>query len=510
MIGRLALPVVLTNLLQSLVGVIDVFMIGRLGPLEIAASGLSNVIRVLVLILVLSVAAGAMSLIAQAKGARDLERMSFVVRQSITSGVLLSLFMMVFGVLMARPLLVFANSGGDPTAVDLGVSYLQIIFLGVPFLVLNVVFNRLMQGAGDTLTPLILTAGMNVLNVIFNYLFMFGIGPLPAYGLAGAAIGTILSRVIGVIIAFYIAYSGRNVVKIGSGSFWPDWQLFKDILGIGVPSGIQGIFRNGSRLLVVSLLTSTEVGTLGAAALAIGLQVESLAFMPVLGLNVAATSLVGRSLGAWQVEDAKRRGNIALVLGVSLMAIVILPMIIFAPAVIRFFDPSADPMVLSAGTSYLRITTPSLVFTAVAMVLNGALRGAGDTTPGMYSTLLTRGGLSVLLAWLFAFPFDWGSTGIWVALTIGQILDGILLFARWQQQNAWLQVALGKTEIYRQHLQHFSAELRERYLREVRAPLMAQDQTVEEVSEDQVVYHMTEQDVSVTFENGSFGVYRAT
>ncbi|MEM7034154.1 MAG: MATE family efflux transporter [Chloroflexota bacterium] len=185
-VAVLALPVVLTNLLQSLLSVVDVFMIGRLGPIAIAAAGMSTAIRMLVIILVLSVSGGAMSLIAQAKGARDPQRMSFVTRQAISSGILLSLILGTIGLLITKPLLQFANSGGEPEAVILGTQYLQVLFLGTPFLVLSLVFNRLMQGAGDTVTPLILTGSINLLNILFNYLFMFGPGPLPAFGIVGA------------------------------------------------------------------------------------------------------------------------------------------------------------------------------------------------------------------------------------------------------------------------------------------------------------------------------------
>ena len=173
-VWRLALPVMLTNLLQTLVDVVDVFMVGRLGPISIAAVGISGSIRMLVLVMLLSVSAGAMSLIAQAKGGRDPQRMSFVVRQAISSGVLLSVILTVLGLLLARPILSWVNSGGDPSAVTIGTEYLQVLFAGTVFLVLNIVFNRLMQGAGDTLTPLILTGGLNLLNILLNYIFMFG------------------------------------------------------------------------------------------------------------------------------------------------------------------------------------------------------------------------------------------------------------------------------------------------------------------------------------------------
>ncbi|MEZ4679393.1 MAG: MATE family efflux transporter [Caldilineaceae bacterium] len=240
-VWRLAVPVILI-LLQSLVEVIDVFMVGRLGPIAIAAVGMSSAIRFLVLVMMLSVAAGAMTMIAQAKGARDAERMSFVTRQAISSGLLISFVLTLVGYYLAHPLLTLANSGGDPEAVVLGTQYLQLLFLGTPFLILNIVFNRLMQGAGDTMTPLLLTGALNVLNTIFNYIFIFGMGPVPAMGVTGAALGTVLSRGLGVVIVFYIIYSGRNVIKILPGTYRPDWQMFKDIFTIGVPSGIQASF----------------------------------------------------------------------------------------------------------------------------------------------------------------------------------------------------------------------------------------------------------------------------
>jgi len=502
-VWRLALPVIFTNLLQSLVQVIDVFMVGRLGPIAIAAVGMSSAIRMLILVMLLSVAAGSMSLIAQAKGARDPQRMSFVTRQGISSGVLLSLLLGAAGYFLARPLLSLTNSGGDPQAVVLGTQYLQLLFLGTPFLVLNIVFNRLMQGAGDTVTPLLLTGTLNFLNVIFNYVLMFGAGPIPGFGIAGAAMGTILARGLGVIVVFIIIYSGRNVVRLLPGSYRPDWRMVADIFTIGVPSGMQGVFRNGSRLLVLGIVTSTEVGTYGAAALAIGFQVESLIFMPGLALNVAATSLVGQALGRWQLYEARLRGNMAIFLGLCVMIALAAPVVIFAPAIIRLFDPSADPTLLQTGVTYFRINTVVLPLSAVAMVANGALRGAGDSFPGLVSTMLTRAFAAVTLAYLLAFPLGLGSLGVWIALAIGIVLDALLMGWRWRGR-AWIGVALHKTDLYRRHLRHLPAAVQQQYLDEVRAPLMAEPGALEQVSEEGVDYRLPNRTVAFRFADGGY------
>jgi len=497
-VWQLALPVIFTNLLQSLVEVIDVFMVGRLGPIAIAAVGMSSAIRFLILVMMLSVAAGAMTMIAQAKGARDTERMSFVTRQAISSGILLSLVLTVAGYYLANPLLRLANSGGDPGAVLLGTEYLQLLFLGPPFLILNIVFNRLMQGAGDTMTPLLLTGSLNLLNTLFNYIFIFGMGPVPAMGVTGAALGTIISRGIGVVVVFYIIYAGRNVIKILPGTYWPDWQMFKDIFTIGVPSGLQGVFRNGSRLFVLGIVTSTEVGTYGAAALAIGFQIESLIFMPGLALNVAATSLVGQALGKWQVEEARQRGNMAIWIGLVVMIILAIPIILLAPTIIRLFDPSAHPVVLATGVAYFHINTVVLPLAAIAMVANGALRGAGDSLPGMISTMITRGLIVVTLAWFLAFPMGLGSIGVWIALAVGIVLDALYMWIRWQR-DSWIDVALSKSEIYRRHLRHLPRAAQQEYLRTVRTPLMAVPSTLELVHDAGVTYRLPAREVTFRF-----------
>ena len=475
-VWRLALPVILTNLLQSLVNVVDVFMVGRLGPIAIAAVGISSAIRMLMLVLLISVASGGMSLISQAKGARDPQRMSDVTRQAISSGLLLALVLGAAGYLLAEPLLSLVNSGGEPGAVKLGTQYLRIIFLGTPFLVLNIVLNRLMQGAGDTITPLVLTGSLNLVNILLNYTFMFGVGPVPAYGVAGAAMGTVVARAMGVVVLFAIIYSGRNVIKLLPGTYWPQWQLIKDIFAIGVPSGVQGVFRNGSRLFVLGIVTSTEAGTYGAAALTIGFQVESLVFMPGLALSVAATSLVGRSLGAWQPQEARLRGNMTMASGLVVLTALAIPIVVFAPAIIRLFDPSAHPVLLQTGTRYFRINTVVLPLVAVAMISNGSLRGAGDTVPGLISTIVSRALTTVTLAYVLAIVLDMGSRGVWIALAVGIVLDATLMGLRWRG-NAWLRVALQRTDLYREHLYALPVEVQQRFLHEVRTPLMAEPDT---------------------------------
>ena len=502
-VWRLALPVLLTNLLQTSVNVVDVFMVGRLGPFEIAAIGMSQVVRMLLLVGMLSVTAGAMTLAAQAKGGRDPKQLAFVAKQSLLLAVLFGLVLGVIGWLTARPILTFLASGDARDVIELGTGYLKIFFLGAGFLAINFTVNRLMQGAGDTKTPFALVGSINVLNILFNYLLMFGPGPFPALGINGAALGTVISRGIGAVAGIIILYSGRNVVRIFSWRYWPDWPMFKDILSIGVPSGLQGLARNSTQILVIRIITSTSAGAFGAAALAIGYQIESLIFMPVLGVNVAATALVGQSLGAWQTDEAKLRGNLAIAIGVAMTVVLCIPMVFFAPQLVTLFDPSAHPTILSAGTSYLRIHGTFLPVVAISMVVNGALRGAGDTMPGLWGTILGRIFVAVSLAYIFALVLGFGVVGVWWASVIGTCVQTVVLIIRWVRKK-WFGVALRKTNLYRQHLKHLPEPEQQRYLKEVRTPLMKQAGTTEQVDEGEVIYDGSGGRVEVQFGEGSY------
>ncbi|NRB53432.1 MAG: MATE family efflux transporter [Saprospiraceae bacterium] len=504
-IWRLSIPVLLTNLLQTSVTVIDTYMVGRLGPLAIAAVGMGNTLRLMLLIAVLSVSGGAMSLIAQAKGARDETRMSLVTRQGIVSGLLLSIFLAGLGFAVAPWLLSAMENGGQEGVIELSYQYLTIIFIGTPFLTLNIIMDRLMQGAGDTFTPLLLTIGTVILNVVFNYCFIFGWWIIPAYGLVGAAIGTVLARVIVVIIGFTIFYSGRNVIKILSGTWWPDWPLIKDILAIGVPSGIQGWLRHAGGLVAIGIVTATELGTYGAAVLTIGWQVESLAAQPVVGLNVAGTSLVGQALGRWQTQQAYYQGNIMIVLGIVVMGILVTPMILFAEEIILLFDPTAHPKVLEGGLSYFRVNTIFLPITAIAILITGTLRGAGDTRPAMISTLIGRNLLTIISAWILAIPMGYGAIGVWYGMAFGRVVDGIYMWWVWRARK-WVQVALEKTAVFRTHLQRLPPEEVQRYLKEVRAVYMAVPNTLELVSDQRVEYRSPGQTVRVHFKDQKFTV----
>ena len=484
---RLALPVVLANLLQTLVNVVDVFMAGRLGPLEVAAVGLANSVRLLILVVTMAVTAGAMALAAQARGARDDEALEDVTRQTVLLSIALSLGLTVVGLLVSRPLLTFLNGGGDPLVVDAGSGYLTILFLGTVLLVGQLALTSLMQGAGDTVTPLALAVVTNLANVLFNWWFMFGPGPFPALGVPGAAVGTVAARGLGLLLIALVIVSGHNVIRWPRGRWRLDPMRARDLLAIGLPSGFQSLAYSSAGLLVVRAVTATPSGSYGAAALAIGFQVEGFAFMPGVALSVAATSLVGQALGAWQIGRAWRAGHASVALAVVLMGSVGLALALFAEPLVRLFDPSAHPIVVADGAAYLRVNGVVQPILAVFMVLNGALRGAGDVRPGLIGTLVGRWAVVVPLAWLVGVGLGFGTLGIWWAFFAGVTVQAVWVAMRWWR-GAWWEIALQRSRVWRVHLADLSAPERDAFLTGIRAPTMAVAGTRELIEADAVRY----------------------
>ncbi len=343
------------------------------------------------------------------------------------------------------------------------------------------------------------------LNVLTSYAFAFGLGPIPALGLVGIAVGTVSARFVGAILGLAILFLGWTRAQIKKLNNKPDWGLYKDILVIGIPSALQGVSRNAANIFLYRIINATSASTFGVAALAVGLQIESLAFMPGLAIGVAATSLVGQAIGRWQLKEAKISGDIAMILGILVMGLIAIPIYIFAPDLVLFFDKQANPIVIKAGTDYLRINAIFEPILAVAMVLSFALRGAGDTRPGLESTILARWFVMLPVAYVLAIYFGFGVTAVWWALVLAMLVSAIYLFIRWQSK-AWQNVALATTAIYKQHLKYLTKEKQKEFLELHKTPLMQDKSVVEEIAEKTVSYHSKKAKTVIKFLDDGFEI----
>lgn len=433
----LAWPAIVENLLHTMVGIVDTAMVGRLGSASLAAVGLANQIFNVSLTVFAALATGSTAIVARHIGAGEPGKAGEVARQSLILGVFVSGSVMVTLLLTARGLLGLLFGRSDALVLDMSASYVRIIAF---VLILNyflIVINAILRGAGDTKTPMRITGLVNIINILGNAIFIYGVGPIPALGVAGAAIGTAVAQGCGGILALSVLLRNPVLRVRLTDSFKPDLAIIKRIANIGVPAGIeQGVMRIGQ--LVYTMIVSS-LGTVAYAAHQVALNAESLSFMPGAGFATASTTLVGQNLGAERPDDAEAAAKITRQLGVLIMSIMGLIFFIMPEPLVSIF--STDPEVIALASVCLRLVAIAQPPLAVWMILAGGLRGAGDTRAIMKIVAIGFLFVRVGLAYLLVIHLGYGLVGAWVAMVADLFLRGYLIQRRFKQGH-WKTVVV--------------------------------------------------------------------
>jgi MATE family multidrug resistance protein len=312
--------------------------------------------------------------------------------------------------------------------IGLGTSYLRVVSSIFFFSTLMFIGNASLRGAGDTKTPLLVMLVVNGVNIVVAWTAINGPFGLPQLGVVGSALGAATGRLVGGLLVIGILLRGRANIQLKLANLRPDWALIRRILRVGLPSGLeQLLFRTGHMVFARIL---AELGTVAYAANQVAMNGWSLSFMPGFGFALAATTLVGQSLGAEDPEGAQRRGYTAYRMGAALMATVGLAFLLFPAQIVGFF--TNDPQIIAIGTMPLRMVGLIQPLLAASMVFSGGLRGAGDTR---WPMVITGGSIWLVrlpLAYLFALLLDWGLPGAWTALALDLSLRGLLNFLRFR------------------------------------------------------------------------------
>lgn len=424
----LGTPIVLSNLLAWAVSFSDVLMVSRLGEAALAGLGMATQIFFLVVIFILAVTTGTMALVARFKGAGDVAMASHVFRQSILLAAGQSVVMSAVGILLA-PVLMRAL-GATPDVAAAGTTYLRILFAGIITVNLDFTIASTFRGAGDSLTPLRIMGYVVVLNVVGNLVLIFGLGPIPALGVAGAALSTVLSRGVGAWLGWRRLRSGSGGWAFVPGSWRPDFGMIRRVLRIGVPSAVEGLMRAGSGVAFLGIIARTGPGAAAVAAHTVGMQLEAFARMPSFGISVGATSLVGQRLGAGDAEAAERAGWASVEVGMWLMLVLATVLYLLARPVAGLF--SNDPVTIELAVAYLRILALAQPLFLTAVVMTGALRGGGDTRFPMWVSLLSGWVFLLPLAYGLAVGIGLGPQAAWVAQAGNYALSALLVTLRFR------------------------------------------------------------------------------
>ena len=432
-IMELAWPAIIENLLVMSVGIADTAMVGRLGSASLAAVDLANRLVMFALAVFSAILIGTTAVVARSIGAGDRDTANQALRQALIMVAVLALPLLIPGTIFARNCLSFMmvlQESPDLSVMNAGTEYMQITIPFMIFALLMMTINSCLRGAGDTRTPMVVTGVSNVVNIVGNYFLIFGKGPFPAMGVAGAAWATNVARVIGAILVVRAVYGGRGRLSLSIHErFKIDIGIMKRILRIGFPAAIEQGLMRGAQLVYTMIVAGMD--TVSIAAHAVALTAESISFMPGAGFSLAATTLVGQNMGAGDPEQAERSGYESGNMATLVMSGMGILFFIFPRFFVGLF--SKDPEVVELASRCLRLVAISQPALAWVMTIAGGLRGVGDTRWVMIITIVGFWGIRITLAYALAVSAGMGLIGAWIAMVVDLIVRSILLALRFRQ-----------------------------------------------------------------------------
>lgn len=425
---RITWPAFIELVLSTLFGMVDMIMVGRLSPAAITAVGLCHQPFMLLLAIFAAVNIGGTTLVAWSIGGKDLARAKAVTRQIIMFNTFLGLIIGIFGVFFARSIVRFMGAQAD--TIELGTVYFQIVSSGMVFQAIIMGVTACLRGAGETRIPMAYNVGSNLLNVLGNYVLIYGMWGFPAWGVAGAAVSTTLARLLAALAALYVVFfSGHSMIKLSfKGNYRLDREIIKKIFSIGLPSALEQFVLQSGLMLFAKIVSG--LGTVGFAAHQIGLNISSLSFAPSQAFGVAATTLVGQSLGAGDAEKAEQYGRYVRRIAVGIASVMSLAFIFFSHSVARLY--TLDLAVAGMAGIVLKIMALALPGQSTQITFAGALRGAGDTMYPLYASMFGIWVFRVGVTYLFVNVFGWGLNGAWVALVLDQYVRSTIITLRFR------------------------------------------------------------------------------
>lgn len=414
-------PCAFEAVLVSLVGSIDIMMVGGLGAETIAAVGLTNQPKFVLLAMIFSLNVGVTAIVARRKGAEDFKGANSCLKQSIILSFIISLIMAISGYIYAHEIMIFAGAGED--VINDSVAYYKILMVSIVFTSLSLTINAAQRGVGNTKISMRTNVVANIVNLIFNYFLINGVWIFPRLEVRGAALATTLGSIVSFLMSVFSVYYNTRVLDLrGRGNWKFDKATMKAFLSISGSSVVEQVFmRIGffSFAIIVAAL-----GTIAFATHQICMNVINLSFCFGDGLSAAAASLVGQNLGAKRPDKAKIYGKTGQRMAFIVSTVLFFLFILARKQIIMLFN-SEEHIVSLGGTIMIIIAFTTHAQTSQT-VYNGCLRGAGDTKFVALISFISIALIRPALAWVLCFPANLGLKGAWIALFADQTMRYIL------------------------------------------------------------------------------------
>jgi putative MATE family efflux protein len=433
----------LTNVIGGLQGIVDHALVGNLvGFKANAAIGVAWQIFIVVIVFITSLFTGMSVLVARFAGAGDEDKVDRVVYQAFLTALGISLLIMApLGYLLSPTLIDLVNAAPEVKAEAL--PFLRIAFLFSSGMLVFFMLGGALRSAGDARTPMILGIVMTVLNLVLNVILIRGLGPIPAYGTAGSAMGTMIASGLVSLYAVVKLWRGGWVVSFprGQGSFGPDWSIIRSLFRFGLPTGIQGIAMNIGGVLMLAFIGSLAQSAAAQAAFAVSYsQLFSLVTWTAVGLMGAAAAVAGQNLGAGHVDRANESVHVAARFAIAGAAVIGFFFLFFPRQLLAIFGMQ-DPTVVEIGVQLLRVLSVSGLLVAVALTYTGGLQGTGDTRSPLYISIVSQIIVPLGICFVIQQTGTLDPIDIWVAILVGHATRCSLSMIRFRQ-GKWRNIAV--------------------------------------------------------------------
>ncbi len=433
---RIAWPSALEALLVGLVGSVDTIMVGTLGKGAIAAVGITNQPKYILLAMIISLNVGVTAVIARRRGQSDQKGANLVLRSGILLSTFISLIMSVLGYLFARPILLLA--GAEASYLSDAMDYFRVIMISIPFQSLNLTINAAQRGCGKTKISMTTNIVSNIINIIFNYLLINGIGFFPRLGVKGAAIATAMGAFAAFLISLTTLFRRKNYLSFHQKALWSiSKRVAGPIMKVSSSAFVEQVFMRIGFLAYAAIIA--RLGTTEYATHLICMNILSLSFAFGDGLSIAASALVGQNLGSNRPDLSIIYGKIGQRLAFMISSVIFFVFLFGRTFLVSLF--SSEAAVVALGANIMILAALGTHAQTSQVVMSGCLRGAGDTGFIAVTSFLSVAVIRPLLTYLLCYPVGLGLYGAWIALLIDQVFRVITSFKRFSG-GKWSTITL--------------------------------------------------------------------
>lgn len=434
----LALPTSFGFMAQTLYDLVDMAWIGKINQNAVAGVTIFSFVFWTVEVLNEVVGASSVSLISQSHGAKDIERTERVIEQTLVFKAFLACIAATLLLLFLRPLLGFFNKDTDVLRYALDYGYLRVFFL--PILFSSFTVNTALRCTGDARSPMFIMTFSSVLNIILDPFLIFETIPgtqLPGLGMGvfGAALATVISSSLAFLIGFYLLFSGRAAVRPRlRGLFTLDWKIDIKLLTIGAPVGLDAFARNFSTLVILKFTQS--FGTSTQAALGIGHRLMHIVLLPLIGLLLGGSTLVGQNLGAEKVDRAVKTARWSVLYAGAAMSLITTSFLLSAPMIMGLFIREIE--VIEIGTSMIKISSLGFIPLGIAFGMGVVFPGAGDNFPLFISSSVGKWGVQIPFLFIATHRFPETVELLWLSFILANLTEAFVVaiffkLGRWKR-----------------------------------------------------------------------------